>query len=153
MQIHTHFYINYIIYYGLLIFCCQNVAIAILYIIHNLKSTYSFLKKGKHRNVQSMHTALRYLIILRFISIFYFRNLKITPANTDIIILQIIHYLLMRLSCPKNPFFISNIQKRTLFSNSSISKKSPFNPLTIVLFFQIICHSLFRCTYFINCFS
>ena len=27
MQIHAHFYINYIIYYGLLIFCCQNVAI------------------------------------------------------------------------------------------------------------------------------
>ena len=26
MQIHTYFYINYIIYYGLLIFCCQNVA-------------------------------------------------------------------------------------------------------------------------------
>ncbi len=25
MQIHTHFYFNYIIYYGLLIFCCQNV--------------------------------------------------------------------------------------------------------------------------------
>ena len=27
MQIHAYFYINYIIYYGLLIFCCQNVAI------------------------------------------------------------------------------------------------------------------------------
>ena len=27
MQIPTYFYINYIIYYGLLIFCCQNVAI------------------------------------------------------------------------------------------------------------------------------
>ncbi len=26
MQIHACFYINYIIYYGLLIFCCQNVA-------------------------------------------------------------------------------------------------------------------------------
>jgi hypothetical protein len=30
MQIHTHFYINYIIYYGLLIFCCQNVATHLL---------------------------------------------------------------------------------------------------------------------------
>ena len=29
IQIHAHFYINYIIYYGLLIFCCQNVAINI----------------------------------------------------------------------------------------------------------------------------
>ncbi|GFI57256.1 hypothetical protein IMSAG025_00695 [Muribaculaceae bacterium] len=27
VQIHTYFYINYIIYYDLLIFCCQNVAI------------------------------------------------------------------------------------------------------------------------------
>ena len=27
VQIHAHFCINYIIYYGLLIFCCQNVAI------------------------------------------------------------------------------------------------------------------------------
>ena len=27
MQIHTVFYFNYIIYSGLLIFCCQNVAI------------------------------------------------------------------------------------------------------------------------------
>ena len=26
MQIHASFYFNYIIYYGLLIFCCQNVA-------------------------------------------------------------------------------------------------------------------------------
>ena len=26
IQIHAYFYINYIIYYGLLIFCCQNVA-------------------------------------------------------------------------------------------------------------------------------
>ena len=30
MQIHAHFYINYIIYYGLLIFCCQNVATHLL---------------------------------------------------------------------------------------------------------------------------
>ena len=30
MQIHTYFYINYIIYYGLLIFCCQNVATHLL---------------------------------------------------------------------------------------------------------------------------
>ena len=30
IQIHAHFYINYIIYYGLLIFCCQNVATALL---------------------------------------------------------------------------------------------------------------------------
>jgi hypothetical protein len=28
MRIHVLFYINYIIYYGLLIFCCQNVAIS-----------------------------------------------------------------------------------------------------------------------------
>ncbi len=28
MQIHTHFYINYIIYYGLLIFCCHSFIIA-----------------------------------------------------------------------------------------------------------------------------
>ena len=27
VQIHAYFYINYIIYNGLLIFCCQNVAI------------------------------------------------------------------------------------------------------------------------------
>ncbi len=30
IQIHAHFYINYIIYYGLLIFCCQNVATHLL---------------------------------------------------------------------------------------------------------------------------
>ena len=30
MRIHAHFYINYIIYYGLLIFCCQNVATHLL---------------------------------------------------------------------------------------------------------------------------
>ena len=30
MQIHTCFYIKYIIYYGLLIFCCQNVATHLL---------------------------------------------------------------------------------------------------------------------------
>ncbi len=30
MQIHTRFYFNYIIYYGLLIFCCQNVAIFLI---------------------------------------------------------------------------------------------------------------------------
>ncbi len=30
MQIHAYFYINYIIYYGLLIFCCQNVATHLL---------------------------------------------------------------------------------------------------------------------------
>ncbi len=30
MQIHARFYINYIIYYGLLIFCCQNVATHLL---------------------------------------------------------------------------------------------------------------------------
>ena len=30
MQIHAHFYINYIIYYGLLIFCCQNIATHLL---------------------------------------------------------------------------------------------------------------------------
>ena len=31
MQIHTDFYFNYIIYSGLLIFCCQNVATFLLY--------------------------------------------------------------------------------------------------------------------------
>ncbi|RGC77132.1 hypothetical protein DW669_13130 [Lachnospiraceae bacterium AM25-17] len=31
MQIHTVFYFNYIIYSGLLIFCCQNVATFLLY--------------------------------------------------------------------------------------------------------------------------
>ncbi len=31
MQIHAHFYINYIIYNGLLIFCCQNVAAALVF--------------------------------------------------------------------------------------------------------------------------
>ena len=30
MQIHARFYINYIIYYGLLIFCCQNIATHLL---------------------------------------------------------------------------------------------------------------------------
>jgi hypothetical protein len=30
IQIHACFYINYIIYYGLLIFCCQNVATHLL---------------------------------------------------------------------------------------------------------------------------
>ena len=30
VQIHAYFYINYIIYYGLLIFCCQNVATHLL---------------------------------------------------------------------------------------------------------------------------
>lgn len=37
MQIHTRFYFNYIIYYGLLIFCCQNVAISI--VVHNTLSS------------------------------------------------------------------------------------------------------------------
>ena len=31
MQIHTVFYFNYIIYSGLLVFCCQNVATFLLY--------------------------------------------------------------------------------------------------------------------------
>lgn len=31
MQIHTDFYFNYIIYSGLLVFCCQNVATFLLY--------------------------------------------------------------------------------------------------------------------------
>ena len=30
VQIHACFYFNYIIYYGLLIFCCQNVATHLL---------------------------------------------------------------------------------------------------------------------------
>ena len=31
IQIHTVFYFNYIIYSGLLVFCCQNVATFLLY--------------------------------------------------------------------------------------------------------------------------
>ena len=30
MQVHTHFYFNYFIYFRLLIFCCQNVAMHLL---------------------------------------------------------------------------------------------------------------------------
>ena len=42
MQIHAYFYFNYICYSGLLIFCCQNVAIFILS-IHKILY-YLFLK-------------------------------------------------------------------------------------------------------------
>ena len=35
MQIHAYFYINYIIYNGLLIFCCQNVAMIFLLICYH----------------------------------------------------------------------------------------------------------------------
>ena len=39
MQIHTYFYLNYIIYSGLLIFCCQNVA-NICFSLTKYKFTY-----------------------------------------------------------------------------------------------------------------
>jgi len=83
-----------------------------------------------------MHTALRCLIILRFISIFYFRNLKITPANIDIIILQIIHYLLMRLSCPKNPFLSLTYKKELFLAIQVFLKKVLLTNLKSYYFFK-----------------
>ena len=40
MQIHAHFYINYIIYNSLLIFCCQNVATNYIANPHNLTTHF-----------------------------------------------------------------------------------------------------------------
>ena len=46
MQIHTDFYFDYIIYSGLLIFCCQNVAINTLW--HNRQLNQSIFQQNKH---------------------------------------------------------------------------------------------------------